>query len=592
MTTQPPTVRIGPIEIHEVTTTSVVDHVRDALRAGEGGRIATPNVDHLYRAERDAECQRLLETADLRVADGMPLVWASRLQGTPLAERVAGADLVWSLTELARREGVPLVLLGGTEDSVHVAAERLRRYAPGVEIIAHSPPVGFEGDPEEQRRIEKLLDPEGSGIVLCGLGFPKQERLAERLRTRYPDYWFVGCGAAINMVGGRAARAPRLLQRLGLEWVYRLAQEPRRLFRRYLLHDLPFALVLMARAMLSRRSPSARPAASGPDSAEPTRPPVFIAWGLVGRRAHELAAELGADVLACYPPGGPARPPVLRRYLLSTLATARYLVARRPSAVIVTNPPIIPSLLALAYTSLTGRPLVVDDHPGAFGAMGYTVGKRLEPLHKMVARRARGCLVTDAQWVDVVRSWGGRGVILHESPGTIEPAPRRTCREHPEILFVSVFARDEPVDEVLGAARLVPEMRVRVTGDRAKAPQVPVPDNVELVGLLDFDDYVEALRGADVVLALTTEPTSAMRAGFEAIWAEKVLVVSDWPLSKELFPSAVPVANTAEAIAAGLREAVADHAALTGRSRDARGEQLAKWEEQVSELQSLLRRDH
>ena len=570
-----------------MTSGSVVDYVRSALRDGAGGRIVTPNVDHLYQAELDAECRRLLESADLRVADGMPLVWASRLQGAGLAARVAGSDLVWDLSELARDEGVPLVLIGGTDDSVHLAAEGLRQHAPGIDVTVHSPPMGFEDDPEEMRRIEKLLDPAGSGIVLCGLGFPKQERLAEHLLATHPRYWFLGCGAAIDMVAGRAARAPRTLQRLGLEWVYRLAQEPQRLSRRYLVHDLPFALRLMVLATVARLAPAAR--REDADAARPRapRPPVFIAWGLVGRRAHELAAELGADVLACYPPGSP-RPPVLRRYLLSTVTTVRYLVRRRPSAVVVTNPPIIPALLAAAYTWLTRRPLVIDDHPGAFGAMGYRAGKTLERLHRIVVRRARGCLVTDAQWVDVVGSWGGRGVILHESPGTIEPAPPQPCAPNPEILFVSVFARDEPVEEVLEAARLVPEMRIRITGDPAKAPPIPVPDNVELVGLLPYDDYVAALRDADVVLALTTEPTSAMRAGFEAIWAGKVLVVSDWPLSKELFPSAVPVANAGEAVAAGLRQAVADHRALATLSRAARAERLAAWERQVAELRSLV----
>ncbi len=592
---QLPTVRIGPVDVHETTTACVVDVVRDALHAGTGGRIATPNVDHLYRAEHDAECLELLAGADLRVADGMPLVWASRIQGTPLAERVAGSDLVWNLAELAQAEGVPLVLLGGTDESVEVAADRLRRHAPGVEVIAHSPPFGFEDDPVEMCRIEKLLDQDGTGIVLCALGFPKQERLAERLRRTHPRYWFIGCGAAIDMVAGRAQRAPEFLQRLGLEWTYRLVQEPRRLFRRYMLHDIPFGLLLLARSAAVRLSPSSKSRRRGSRRAK-FGPPVFVAWGLVGRRAHELAEELGADVLACYPPGTPGRPPALRRYLMSTLMTVRYLVSRRPSAVVVTNPPIIPCLLALAYTRVTGTPLVVDDHPGAFGAMGYTMGKRTERLHRMVARRARGCLVTDAQWVDVVRSWGGRGLILHESPGTIRPAAPRPCAETPEILFVSTFARDEPVAEVLEAARLVPEMRIRITGDRAKAPgrcphDVSVPDNVELTGLLPYDDYVDALQGADVILALSTEPTSAMRAGFEAIWAEKVLVVSDWPLSKELFPSAVPVANTAEDIAAGLRDAVKDHARLALRSRSARAEQLAAWDEQVAGLRSLVEPD-
>ena len=574
------TLRIGQVDIHVTTTAEVLSHVRAALRAGVGGRIATPNIDHLERASRDPECRELLRKADLRVADGMPLVWASRLLGTPLQERIAGSDLVWNLADLARDEGVPLVLIGGTEESVHDAAARLRQVAPGLEVVAHSPPMGFEHDPEEMKRVEKLLHSENSGIVLCGLGFPKQERIAEWLREDHPRYWFLGCGAAIDMVGGWSSRAPRWLQRIGLEWTYRLAQEPQRLFGRYLRRDLPFALRLLGTAAWGRVRGRRRRAEY--------RRPVFVAWGLVGRRAHELAAELGAEVLACHPPGSAGRPGPLRRYVLGTLMTARYLVTERPTAVVVTNPPIIPALLAMAYARVTGAPFVVDDHPGAFGAMGYQLGKKLEPLHRLVARRAAGCLVTDAHWVDLVDSWGGRGVILHESPGTLEPAPDQTCSDPPEILFVSTFARDEPVAEVIRAARSVPELHIRITGDRSKAPDGAVPDNVELVGLLPPDDYVRALRHCDVVLALTTEPTSAMRAGFEAVWAEKVLVVSDWPLSRDLFPAAVWVDNSAEAIASGLRRAVTNHAAYTARASAARAEKLATWDQQLAELRSLV----
>ena len=107
--------------------------------------------------------------------------------------------------------------------------------------------------------IGRLLESQPSGVVLCGLGFPKQEYLAVTLRRSHPGYWYLGCGAAIDMVGGRACRAPFWVQRLGFEWLYRLGQEPRRLFRRYLVQDLPLAVRLISGALRDRYTSDSRP---------------------------------------------------------------------------------------------------------------------------------------------------------------------------------------------------------------------------------------------------------------------------------------------------------------------------------------------
>ncbi|MDA8044199.1 MAG: hypothetical protein M0Z30_03020 [Actinomycetota bacterium] len=316
--------------------------------------------------------------------------------------------------------------------------------------------------------------------------------------------------------------------------------------------------------------------------------PLFIAWGAVSGRSEEIAAEVGAEVLKCFPPGPDARPPAPVRYALSTLMTCRALALRRPRAVIVTNPPIIPVLLAALYAEVTRARLVLDDHPGAFGAMGYRPGRWTEFLHRRVAKRAELCLVTERTWVERVEAWGGRALIFHESPGKVVPQAYRPPQTVPKILYVSTFARDEPSVAVMAAAKLVPELQLMVTGDPARRPPGDLPANVELLGFLAEPDYLEALAAADAVLALTTEPTSAMRAAFEAIWAQKVLVVSDWPLTRQLFPDAVHAGNDPAAIAAGLRRAIREHGSIGATSTSARERQLSQWQSQLGALRSVV----
>ena len=316
--------------------------------------------------------------------------------------------------------------------------------------------------------------------------------------------------------------------------------------------------------------------------------PVFVAWGAIAGRSHELAEALDADVLSCFPPGSERRPSAPVRYLLSTLRTVAYFVSRRPRAVIVTNPPIIPALLAVAYARVTGRVVVIDDHPGAFGAQGYRIGEMMLPIHRRLVPSARLCLVTDQSWVDQIERWGGRGLVLHEAPGDWVPFPGRRPGARPNVLFVCTFGRDEPAEEVIAAAAALPDVDVTITGDLDRAPAVEVGPNVHLVGFLDQSSYRLAVENADVVLALTTEPTSAMRAAFEAVWAERVLVVNDWPLLHELFPNAVHVENTSESIAAGIRRALDEHERLQAAASESRLLQLSRWKDQIAALQGAL----
>jgi N-acetylglucosaminyldiphosphoundecaprenol N-acetyl-beta-D-mannosaminyltransferase len=249
----PRRVRVGPAQLEVLSEAGVVDFVVDAWTMGRGGSIVTVNIDILRRMVADQELARLVGGASLVVADGMPLVWAARLAGRPLPERVTGAALVLALSAAAATSTRSLYLIGGDTGIPEAAGAALSQRFPGVRIAGtESPPFGFEHDEERVAGILARVSTARPGLVLVGLGCPKQENLIARMRPLLPQAWFLGCGAGIPMAAGQFRRAPTVMQRMGAEWVHRLALEPRRLARRYLVDDLPFALALLGGAAVER----------------------------------------------------------------------------------------------------------------------------------------------------------------------------------------------------------------------------------------------------------------------------------------------------------------------------------------------------
>jgi N-acetylglucosaminyldiphosphoundecaprenol N-acetyl-beta-D-mannosaminyltransferase len=246
-------VELMDMPIDRTTEREVVETVGDAVDRGEGGWVITPNLDHLRLFRRDDDLRRHFRDADLVVADGMPLIWASRIQDTPLPERVAGSDLIWSLTEEAARRRASLYLVGGNPGTAREASRVLQERARGVRIAGTAcPPRGFESDPGEIDGLVERLERADPDIVYVGLPLDKQVALIPRLKRVLPSTWFLGLGISFSFVCGEVRRAPAWMQRLGLEWVHRLMQEPRRLFRRYLVDGLPFAARLLAHSARRR----------------------------------------------------------------------------------------------------------------------------------------------------------------------------------------------------------------------------------------------------------------------------------------------------------------------------------------------------
>ena len=248
-----PRVALAGIGFDACTEAELIAYVMGALDMGAGGRIVTPNVDILRVIRRDAAARALVTGSDVIVADGMPLLWGARAAGTPLPARVPGSDLIWSLSAAAAERGRTIYLLGGDSGVPERAAEVLRARHPGLTVAGtDSPPFGFDKTAAGVAEAVANAAATKPDIIFVGLGFPRQERLMLALAAAMPGAWLLGCGASIPFVAGTLRRAPAWMQRLGIEWLHRLASEPRRLFVRYVWHDLPYAARLLAGSLRTR----------------------------------------------------------------------------------------------------------------------------------------------------------------------------------------------------------------------------------------------------------------------------------------------------------------------------------------------------
>ncbi len=246
-----PSIKLHDVSVHAISEQHCIEHILSELAEGRGGVVITPNVDHLRRCMNDLSFSALVAEAELVVADGMPLVWASRLQGTPLPQRVAGSDLISSLSAAAAGQGRSVFLLGGAPGTADAAAAILRDRFPQLKIAGTlCPPVGFDKSAEHLQNIMTAVKAASPDIIYVALGSPKQERLIDRIRKTLPHSWWLGVGVSFSFLTGEVRRAPLWMRRWGLEWVHRLSQEPKRLFKRYLVVGLPFAVYMLARASL------------------------------------------------------------------------------------------------------------------------------------------------------------------------------------------------------------------------------------------------------------------------------------------------------------------------------------------------------
>ncbi len=210
------------------------------------GIVVTPNVDHIVKLSKDKLLREIYKNARFVFADGAPLVWASKiLSRKRLHQRVTGADLLPGICEAASKDRTKIFFLGGEENIAMQAAKRLtEKYHNLCVVGTYCPPFGFERDDIESMRIVDRINKSEADILFIGVGAPKQEKWVWKYYSKLNVGPILCVGAAFDFVAGSRKRAPKWVQKIGMEWFFRFLQEPKRMFRRYFIDDLYFFVLL------------------------------------------------------------------------------------------------------------------------------------------------------------------------------------------------------------------------------------------------------------------------------------------------------------------------------------------------------------
>jgi N-acetylglucosaminyldiphosphoundecaprenol N-acetyl-beta-D-mannosaminyltransferase len=246
----PERIWVGKLPVDVVSFEGALDVIDQLVRSGNGGTVFTPNVDHIVMAEHNERFQTAYRAASLSLVDGTPVLWAARLLGNPLPAKISGSDLILPLMERAAERGYRVYFLGGNEGVAKLAREKLKAALPGIQIVGTDDSrIDVNRDLTEADEIVQRIREARPDIVLVALGAPKQEIWSQaRLELLKPAV-LIGVGASLDFVAGIQKRAPRWMSKAGVEWLYRLTQEPRRLAGRYLLRDPEFCVILLRQLM-------------------------------------------------------------------------------------------------------------------------------------------------------------------------------------------------------------------------------------------------------------------------------------------------------------------------------------------------------
>jgi N-acetylglucosaminyldiphosphoundecaprenol N-acetyl-beta-D-mannosaminyltransferase len=264
-------VDLGGVLIDRVDVDSALDRIRGFLCSGTVNQIVTVNLDFVAIARRDAEFKATLNAADLAVADGMPLVWVSQMMDEPVPQRLTGVELVDECCRLAVQTGSSVFLLGAAPGVADTAAVRLQEKFPGLRIAGVYAPSFGPLSAEENDTIIERINAARPDFLFVALGAPQQDVWIRANRDRLNVPVCMGVGCVLDLLAGVVSRAPNWMQRSGLEWLFRLLQEPNRLWRRYIVDDVPVLLWLIQQTM--GRPGHSDPPASLPSSGVPVGRP-------------------------------------------------------------------------------------------------------------------------------------------------------------------------------------------------------------------------------------------------------------------------------------------------------------------------------
>ncbi|OGX83783.1 WecB/TagA/CpsF family glycosyltransferase [Hymenobacter glacialis] len=238
-------IKIGKALVNNVTQQEAIQEIDRLVSSGAKGYVVTPNLDHVVKLETDPEFERIYANAALVLADGNPLIWAAKILGTPLKALVTGSDLFPALCQHAAARGHRVFFLGGLEGVAEKAAAALSQKFSGLQVVGtYSPPFGFEKDDAENGRIVRMVNAARPHLLFVGVGAPKQEKWIYRHIESLDVNVALGIGASFDFEAGTIKRAPKAMRQLHMEWFWRFANEPTRLFRRYFIDSTAFIPII------------------------------------------------------------------------------------------------------------------------------------------------------------------------------------------------------------------------------------------------------------------------------------------------------------------------------------------------------------
>lgn len=231
--------------VNNVSMTETLDEISRLVEEKKKSYVVAINVDVVMKIERDNYLKKIVDEAALTLVDGKPLIWIARWHKHPVKAKISGSDMVPDLCRVAAEKGYSVFIIGGKDGIAEKAKANLEKDMPGIKIVGtYAPPLGFENNEAELEKINKMISAVHPQLLIACLGCPKQEKWIYENYQKYDGIVSICAGATVDFLAGNMRRAPKWMSEHGLEWLYRFAQEPKRLFKRYFVEDIQIMKLL------------------------------------------------------------------------------------------------------------------------------------------------------------------------------------------------------------------------------------------------------------------------------------------------------------------------------------------------------------
>lgn len=225
--------------VNNLNMLETIEAIEKMIASDKKSYVVAINVDVVMKIEKDPYLKKIVDSADMVLVDGKPLIWISKWHGNKVKAKISGSDLVPLLCEVAAEKKYKIFIIGGKDGIAEQAKKRLESKLPNIRIVGtYAPPLGFEKNENEIEKINQMISEVQPDLLITCFGCPKQEKWIYENIEKYDAKVSVCAGATVDFLAGNVKRAPRLMSEHGLEWFYRFAQEPKRMFRRYFIDDV------------------------------------------------------------------------------------------------------------------------------------------------------------------------------------------------------------------------------------------------------------------------------------------------------------------------------------------------------------------